>query len=303
MRSVILILSVFLMFSFQSEAAMKAVVSVVPVKYLADKITGSRFENMAVVEKGASPATYEPKPKQMVFVSESVLYFSVGVPFEQAWLKRLVSAGKNIKLVNLAESVQLYPISGEIIEDHDEHEEDGDHDHEEGERHHDHGGLDPHIWLSPANMKLMAKTMASEFSKADPAGKEVYEKNLASLLKEIDNTDAKIKENLKKVSRDAPFMVFHPSWGYFAREYNLHQVAIEVEGKEPKPAVLAHLIEEAKERGVRVVFVQPQFSTRSAETIATALGGMVVPIDPLEYEWSANLIHVSEIFSEVLKNK
>ncbi len=308
MRIIAMITGLFMLFSASAFAAdFKAAVSIIPQKYLADKITGGRFETMAVVGKGSNPHNYEPKPQQMVFISKAQVYFSIDLSFEDVWLEKLLSANKKIKHVDCADAAHRQPISGEIIEDDHHHGEEQGHDHEhdkehgEEEHHHDHGELDPHIWLSPDNMKVMARLMAKTFSEIDPAGKNVYDANLASLLREIDETDAKIRTNLKNVPKDAPFMVFHPSWGYFASKYNLRQVAVEVEGKEPKPAQLKELIGYAKERGIRVVFVQPQFSKKSAQAIAVSIKGEVVEIDPLAYEWSSNLIHVSEVLAKVLK--
>jgi zinc transport system substrate-binding protein len=274
---------------------LKAVVSIIPQKFLADRITGGRFETMAVVGSGANPHNYEPKPQQMVFISKAKVYFSIDLSFEDVWLEKLLSAGKNIRHVDCADLVPRYPVSGEIIEEDEHHDEHGE------EEHHDHSGLDPHIWLSPANMKIIAGAMAKEFGEIDPAGKKIYDNNLSALLKEIDDTDSKIRENLKDVPEGSPFMVFHPSWGYFAREFALRQVAVEVEGKEPKPAQLKQLINYAKERSIRVVFVQPQFSRKSAQAIASSIGGEVIAIDPLAYEWSSSLIKVSETMAKVLK--
>ncbi|QAR32191.1 cation ABC transporter substrate-binding protein [Geovibrio thiophilus] len=312
MRIIAVITGLFMILSASAYAAdLKAAVSIIPQKYLADKISGGRFETMAVVGKGSNPHNYEPKPQQMVFISKAQVYFSIDLSFEDVWLEKLLSANKNIRHVDCADPIPRFPVPGEIIEDEDGHEEEHDHehgeehghDHEQGEdeHHHDHSGLDPHIWLSPMNMKIMAKLIAGTFSEIDPAGKSVYDKNLAALLREIDGTDAKIRANLKNVPKDAPFMVFHPSWGYFAREYSLRQVAVEVEGKEPKPAQLKRLIGYAKARGIKVVFVQPQFSKKSAQSIASSIGGEVAEIDPLAYEWSSNLIYVSEVMAKVLK--
>lgn len=296
--------------SAASAADFRAAVSIPPQKYLADKITGGRFDTIAIVDPGSNPHNYEPKPRQMVFLSGASVYFSIGIEFEEVWLKRLLSAGKNIRHVDTAALVTRIPVEGEIIEpeydehghdDHD-HDHDGDHGHGDDEHGHDHSGLDPHIWLAPENMKIIAREMAKVFTEIDPAGKSVYEKNLADLLGEIDLTDMTITENLKGVPAGTPFMVFHPGWGYFAKTYGLRQVAVEVEGKEPKPALLQELIKYARERNIKVVFVQPQFSRRSAETIAQAIGGEAVAIDNLAYEWSSNLIKVSEIFAKVLKN-
>lgn len=295
MRIIIIALSLSIIFSLSAVAAeFNAVVSIPPQKYIADKITEGRFETISMVDLGSNPHNYEPKPKQMVFLAHSDVYFSIGIEFEEVWLKKLLSAGKDLKHIDTAKGIKRIPVYGEIIEI--EHDHNDDHDH-------DHGGLDPHIWLSPANMRVIAQNMAKAFIEIDPSGRSLYEKNLNSLLSEIDNTDFRVRENLEGIASGTPFMVFHPGWGYFAKTYDLRQVAVEVEGKEPKPALLKELIKYARERNIKVVFVQPQFSRKSAETIASAIGGHVVAIDNLAYDWSSNMIIVSEELAKALKKK
>ena len=108
-----------------------------------------------------------------------------------------------------------------------------------------------------------------------------------------DRVDAELEEILRPLRGEALF-VFHPAFGYFADRYGLEQIAIEIEGREPGPRQLEEIIEHAKEQGVRVIFVQPQFSKKSAETVARAIDGAVVPIDPLAYDWLDNLKRIGE---------
>ena len=108
-----------------------------------------------------------------------------------------------------------------------------------------------------------------------------------------------IKNELKDV-KTREFIVYHPSWGYFAKRYDLEQIAIEVDGKEPKPAELKELIEEAKEHGVKVIFVAPQFSKKAAQTIAKESGASVVEIDQLPLDWDAELRKTAQIFAKSL---
>ena len=97
------------------------------------------------------------------------------------------------------------------------------------------------------------------------------------------------------------FLVFHPSWGYFAHAYHLEQVPIEIEGKNPKPAQMKELIEYAKEKGIKVIFIQPQFSTKSSEQIAKEIGGQVAFANPLAENWASNLLDVANKFRTALK--
>src|SRR5690606_3888118 len=99
------------------------------------------------------------------------------------------------------------------------------------------------------------------------------------------------------------FLVFHPSWGYFAAAYGLVQVAIEHEGKEPGARALAGIIEQAKAEGIRVVFVQQQSAGASARAVAEAIGGRVVPLDPLAPDYLANLRRSAQAIAEALRSR
>ncbi len=196
-------------------------------------------------------------------------------------------------------------------DEHDEHEhEDEKHDEHEHEKHdehedakhdeHDHTGLDPHIWLDPVLVKTQAKNILDALVKIDKNNKEFYEKNYVDFLKELDILDKKIETILEPFEHKA-FMVFHPSWGYFAKRYHLEQISIEVEGKEPKPAQLIELVDEAKKHAIKIVFVSPQFSQRSAKTISKSINGNVLVINPLSNEWDKNLIKVATDIANTYK--
>ena len=187
----------------------------------------------------------------------------------------------------------------EMVDHHHHGEAEAEHDHE-----HDHGGetLDPHIWLSPQLVKLQAENIYQGLVKIDPENEAEYQANLAQFLTEIDQLDRQIQQNLAGVE-NRQFIVFHPSWGYFARDYDLEQVSIEVGGQEPSAAELGEIVKEAQEENIKVIFAQPEFSTQSAETIAQEIGGQVLLITPLAPDWSNNLLQVSQTFAEVLQKE
>ncbi len=258
-----------------------------------------------MVKPGASPATYEPKVSQMKKLANSEIYFSIGVPFENAWLEKFENANKNMKIVDTSEGIKKLEMEAHSHHEHEEHiskhEEDGHthHDHgPEGHAHdheahaHDHSGLDPHIWLEPTLVKNQAKIIYRELVKLDKENEEFYKKNLKKFLIELETLDQNIKTILEKYEHKA-FMVFHPSWGYFAKKYHLEQIAIEIEGKEPKPSQLIELIDEAKKHDIKVVFVAPQFSKKGANTISKSIKANVVTIDPLALNWDENLLKVA----------
>jgi zinc transport system substrate-binding protein len=274
-------------------------VSIVPQKYFVQQIGKDLVDVQAMVLPGTSPATYEPKPKQMADLSNTKVYFAIGVPFENAWLEKIAAANPDMHVVHTDHGIEKLAMAAH--NHHDDHAE-GEH-HGEAERDHDdheHAGLDPHIWLSPPLVKIQARTILAALQEADPAHRSVYEANFKVFTEQIDKLDANLKRTFagKKGLR---FMVFHPAWGYFAHAYGLKQVPIEIEGKDPKPAQLKELIQHARENDIKVIFVQPQFSTQSAEVVAREIGGQVAFANPLAENWMANLGQVADKFEAALK--
>jgi zinc transport system substrate-binding protein len=181
----------------------------------------------------------------------------------------------------------------------DEHKEDANHDehkdHDENKEHDEKVTYkeDPHTWTSPENVKIMAKNIYDTLVQVDSSNKEYYLNNYNNFVNEINQTDKKIKEIFTKIPKDSKFMVFHPAWGYFAKNYNLIQFPVEVEGKEPKPKILKEIIEEAKKENIKAIFTQSEFSDKSAKVIADELKIKVIKETPLATNWSQNLIHVA----------
>jgi len=262
-------------------AKINTIVSVMPQKAFVEAI-GGEFVNVEVmVLPGASPHSYEPKPSQMKAIDAAQLYFTIGVEFEGAWMKKLAHQNKTMKIVDSAQGITKLALKA--------HAHAGEKTHA-GE---EHVGLDPHVWTSPENIKVIAKTIFDTLVAHDASHKAEYTTNYTAFLAKVDATDATIKETLKDVKKGSKFMVFHPSWGYFAHQYGLEQVAIEVEGKEPKPKVLAKIMEEAKEEGVKAIFTQPEFSDKSAKQIADALKIKVIKASPLNPKWDESFIDLA----------
>ncbi len=230
-----------------------------------------------MVQPGASPAIYEPKPRQMAKISKAAIYYAVGVPFEDVWLERISAANPAMLVVHTDKDIQKLPIGSEIITR-------GDHHHSDRP--------DPHTWLSPPLVKIQVHHILKALVEVDSDHRILYEANYRHLLKEIDAVHAELKE-IFSGKQGQQFMVFHPSWGYFAHTYGLKQVAVEIEGKVPKPAQFKELIQLARKHHIKVIFVQPQFSAKSAQLIADAVGGQVVAVDPLALNWAQNLREIA----------
>ena len=255
-----------------------AVVSIAPEVTFVKAIGGEKVDVSLMVQVGNSPHTYEPKPSQMTAIAKADLYFAIDVEFEHVWLPKFHSLNEKMQSIDLNNGVTKITMA---------------HGHHAHESHDEHDGKDPHIWTSPANVKIIAQNIYKSLSTIDPTNTKYYENNLNLFLDKVNNTDKQIKELLSTLKGSRKFMVFHPSWGYFAKAYNLKQIAVEVEGKSPKPRELVHLIKEAKEEKVNAIFTQPEFSDSSAKIIAKELHIPVVKISPMAPNWSENLINMA----------
>lgn len=250
-------------------ATVRVCVSIPPQAFFVERIGGERVSVEVLVGPGQSPATYEPTPTQMAALDEADVYFRIGVPFEDALMDRISASMPDLNVVDLRRGITLRPIAG--------------HGHDHG-----HGRLDPHTWLDPRLAAVQARTIEQELAGLDPAGAGIYAAGLAALEAELRQVDAQVAAQLEPV-KGRQLFVFHPAFGYFADAYGLVQVPIEIEGREPAPRELEEVIELARSRGIRAIFIQPEFSDASARAIASELGAQVVRIDPLARDYLANL--------------
>lgn len=257
-------------------------VSVPPQKWLCEQLGDGLLKVRLLVEKGQEPHGFEPAPRKIQALSGARLLFTAGLEFEQELTRRLQTGSPRLRIVDTSRTIQKIEMEGAV--------------HAHGEE------LDPHVWLSPPNLKSMGAVMAAALIEEDPGNEHLYEKNLRRLNSLLDDLDQGIAETLAPY-RGAAFFVFHPAFGYFAHRYQLQQIAVETGGKSPTPKQLFRLIRKAKADGVRVIFVQPQFDPRSAESVAAAIGGKVVPLDPLAEDAVRNLGTMASEIAQALENR
>jgi len=270
--------------SAKAEKKLRVFVSIQPQKYFVQQIGKALVDVEVMVPEGADPHIYEPKPRQMVALSRARIYFAIGVqPFENTWLKKIASSNPDMTVVHTDSGIQKIPMTTR------QHKED---------RHA--GEPDPHIWLSPPLVMKQAQTILNALVEIDAANRAVYDANYQAFVSKLAALDADLK-NIFAGKQGLQFMVLHPAWGYFAHTYGLKQVPVEIEGKDPKPAQLKELIEHARQNRINIIFVQPQFSPRSAKLVAKEIGGQVVFADPLAANWSDNLREVARKFKSALK--
>ena len=250
----------------EANGKMGVVVTILPQADFVESIGGEEMDVTVMVPPGANPHTYEPTPSQMAALSRAKMYVKVGsgIDFELVWMEKLLAVNKDMMVIDCSQGIEL---QGKVSE---------------------HGTLDPHIWMSPLKAKAMVQNICDGLIEIDPENSGYYQQNCDSYLEKLAQLDYDIRTGLSGV-KDLTTIVYHPAFGYFAQEYNLTMLTIEEEGKEPRPAALARLIEQAKERDVKVIFTSPQFNPQSARVIADAIGGRVVSIDPLARNYIMNM--------------
>jgi zinc transport system substrate-binding protein len=288
----IVIIWVLILLGLSSEARatvkIPVFVSILPQKYFVQKVGGNLVDVSVMVRPGIDAHTFEPKPQQMMALLEAKIYFTVGIEFEQVWLKRFQAANPGLLIIVTDSGIKKIPMSEFNVHHH------------ESKQGHRNSNLDPHIWLSPPLVMIQAHNIRDGLISVDPDNAHIYKANCDRFVEEINDLDAELKRVFGD-RKDLQFMVFHPSWGYFAHTYRLKQVAVESEGKAPKPAELQHLIQHAREHKIKVIFVQPQFSASSAAVIAKAIDGQIAFVDPLAENWAENLREVARKFDAALR--
>ena len=255
-------------------------VTIEPLRYFTEVIAGDKFKVVSMVPAGSSPETYDPTPQQMVNLSKSVAYLRIGyIGFEQSWTAKLQENLPKLPFYDTSAGVNL--IHQQCSHSHDNN----------APENHVHG-VEPHIWNSTENAKIIANNICNALQELDSKNSEYYNSRLDSLTKIIEQTDEKIKEII--TDADKTFLIYHPALTYFARDYGLEQISIEEGGKEPSPAHLQSLIKLCKEKNAKIIFVQQEFDIRNAESIAKELGVEVVPINPLNYNWKEEMINTAQ---------
>lgn len=246
-------------------------VSIVPLKYFIDKISGGDFEVDVVVPPGASPETFEPTITQMKKLNDSKAFFTLGLmDFERAYIPTIKESMPDVQICDLS-----YVAKADEHSDHNHHDDCSCTSH----------GVDPHIWLSVENARLIAKNVKEQLSSLKPDSSAKYDANFNYLISQIDSLDTYIIENLKP----GKFLIYHPSLGYFSEQYGLTQIPIENEGKEPSAVYMKTLMDTLKGKNIGIVLYQEQLSKSAVESIAKELKIEMKSFDPLAYDWLENM--------------
>ncbi len=278
-----LLLVLLALFVFASktvaEDKINTFVSILPQQYFVEQVGGELVDVQVMVGPGQNPATYEPTPQQMAALANADIYFSIGVPFEKAWLNKVKQSNDKLVVIECCES--LSDLHGHSHHGHHEHHDD----------------LDPHIWTSPKKVIQLVKLIENSLLQVSHSNKQAFKETAGNFIIELNKLDAFIRASLVDL-KQRELIVSHPSWGYFAKEYNLSQISIEQNGKEIQAKSLVKLIKSAKEKNIKAVFVQQQFNDKAARIIAKELNADIYELDPLAFNYIENM---NDVTSKIIK--
>lgn len=275
----------------------KYFVSILPQKYFVERIVGDMFQLEVLVKPGDSPATYELTTKQLIDLSNSKALFTIGVAFEENLIPKLQKQYPQLNVVATDKRVKKHRPSSFIQLFEEDNNHSSYHQHHQSDNKHSHEGLDPHIWLSPDLVKIQINDIADYFIQAYPEKASYFIQNRDDFSKDLDEVSLTIDE-IFTASKSREFLCFHPAWGYFADQFQLKQIPIEIEGKEPTPKEQQKILEFARAREIKAIFVQTQFDQRIASSIAQQIGGSVISIDPLAEDYLNNIKHIASKLAE-----
>ncbi|MGE5429305.1 MAG: metal ABC transporter solute-binding protein, Zn/Mn family [Methylococcaceae bacterium] len=256
-------------------------VSILPQKYFVDQIAGNMIQVNVLVPPGSSPHNYEILPSQMKDLARSKAWLQVGLlTFEDALKEKLASVNKNVAMVNCSEGI--IPIEGTKEK------------HEEAENEHAHTETyDPHIWLAPAESKIIAQNTLKALKTAFPEHATTFDANYTRFSSKIDSLTLVISQNLSGLN-NRNILIFHPALAYYARQFNLQQVALEMDGKEPSPRHMKEIVDLAHAQNIHVIFIQKEFDAAFAQQLSREINGKVVVIDPLDYNWESQMMDITK---------
>lgn len=259
-------------------------VSIAPLKYIVEQIADPNTEIQILVPETTSPESYEPTVQQIKQLSTAQAYISIGlIDFEQALASKITDLAPKTAYLDLSAGVDVA---------------EGSCSHEDSHHHH---GVDPHIWLSPKIVRGFSIKVAALLSEINPDSADVYTARSAKFIASIDSLDSHIAASLK-TSKRKTFAIGHPSLTYFARDYNLHQIAIEVDGKEPSAHTISQIVDSLRSRQVNIVLFQRQTSDAAAQTIAREIRGRAIEFDPLATNWKNNLYKLTDTIQMILND-
>lgn len=237
-------------------------------------VGGDKVDVTLMVPPSADVHTYEPLPSQLSKVAQARMYVQVGssVEFETNNMERLQASNPSMLVVNASEGIQLIPGSED-----------------------EHSTVDSHVWVSPRNARIMVNNIYRGLLEVDPANREYYQKNRDQYLDKLDELDRNTTALLKDKTK--PILILHPSFNYYARDYNLTMEGVMINDEEPSPQRIAMIVDLARENNITLVYMQPQYDPKYMQTIASQIGGEILIVSDLDENYLENMNKVAQAFS------
>ena len=252
-------------------------VSIGPEVEWVNAVGGDKVHVTLMVPEGSDPHTYEPLPNQLTQVSNAKMYVEIGSPleFETNYMDKIKSANPNMLIVNASEGIQLIPNSAE----------------------NESTTMDPHDWVDPKNAMIMVNNIYNGLVQVDPKDKDYFQKNRDTYMAQLKQLD----ENTTKILKDkngTDILVYHPAFGYYAKDYNLTQVGAMLNDEEPSPQRIATMVNIAKQNNITVLYNEPQYDPKFMQSIASQVGGQVLTVNDLDEHYIQNMINVVNAFAK-----
>ena len=296
-----ILLSVQLPFTAEAAQGPLAVtVSIPPLKYFVEQIGGGNVDVTVMAAKGQDPHTYEPTASQMKGISGSELYFAIGVPFETQWLPKFRSMNPSLRVISLDVVDRIKGKPDLALRDTLPGK--GRQQHNHGHYHHSLETDDPHVWMSPMNMRHAIPVIAEALGEKRPDLKESFSKRAEALQGDIVGLEAHIRELFAPLSRRT-FLTFHQSWAYYAHDFTLREVSVELDGRQPGPKSMAMLMHFAKDNNITVIVADVMTSRSAVDAIARNINATVVIASPLEENWPDALMDFSQKLAAAMQGK
>ncbi len=298
MKKLLIVVSMLFMIGFlyscqdTEESGLKVAVTIEPQRAFVEKVGKDLVDVTTIIPPGSSPEMYEPSARQIVEINEVEVYFTIGV---QSETNNILPEMNDVPIIHLEDVVSLAYEDRYFGEE--EHEEEV-HE-EETEEEHSHVGRDPHIWLSIKRVIVMVEAIADELSIIDPENEATYQANAADYIVELEALDLEITE-LFKDKIDRTFIVYHPSFGYFADDYGLEMLALEEDGKEPSISHLQELIDFARANDIHEIYHQAEVDSEQVQTFARDIDGESVVLNPLDFQYVLAMRSMAQKIAEGL---
>ena len=263
--------------NYNSNGKIGVGVSIGPEIEWVNAVGGDKVSVTLMVPEGSDPHTYEPLPSQLAQVSKAKMYVEIGTPleFETNYMDKIKSANPNMIIVNASKGVLLIPNSAENESD----------------------TMDPHDWTDPKNAMIMVNNIYDGLVQVDPKDKDYFQKNRDQYIQQLQTLD-KNTTKLLKDKQNTDILVYHPAFGYYAKDYNLTQVGAMLNDEEPSPQRIANMVDIAKKNNITVLFNEPQYDPKFMQSIASQVGGQVLTVNDLDEHYIQNMMNIARAFSK-----